>query len=214
MIRFWNIFTKITAWPLQWLCFRTRIYYEDKNVQSRRIKGPAIVICNHTSVFDYAVLLFVFFSRTVRYQMAEVLFDKKPLGTLLRLLGGIKVDRNSHNYGYMTVCEDILSDGGVVGIFPEGRIPKDDETRPLEFRDGAAYLALYGNVPIIPVYTNGSYFQKRHASVIIGKPVNVNDLTDIDNDDLTDKEKIKIITGSLREKIILLGEELTKRDER
>ena len=62
LIKFFNWFTKITAWPVQKLLFRTKIHYEDKSVQSRRIKGSAILISNHTSVFDYAAHLFVFFS--------------------------------------------------------------------------------------------------------------------------------------------------------
>lgn len=61
MIRFFNTFTKITAYPVQKACFNTKILYEDKSVQNRRIKGPAIVVSNHTSVYDYAVLLFCFF---------------------------------------------------------------------------------------------------------------------------------------------------------
>ena len=51
---------KFTGWPVQWLCFRTKVTYENRAVQSRRIKGPAIIVSNHTAVYDYAVLLFVF----------------------------------------------------------------------------------------------------------------------------------------------------------
>ncbi|MBR6312636.1 MAG: 1-acyl-sn-glycerol-3-phosphate acyltransferase, partial [Oscillospiraceae bacterium] len=142
MIRFWNAFVKITGWPVQLLCFRTRIYYSDRERQGRRIKGPAILISNHTSVFDYAVWLFVFFSRTLRYQMAELLFHKKPLGTLLRLLGGIYVDRDARDMGFIAESERILEKGGVVGIFPESRLPRKGEERPLPFAPSAAYLAL------------------------------------------------------------------------
>ena len=52
LIDFFNRFVKITAYPVQKLIFRTKVYYQDKNVQSRHIKGAAIVISNHTSVFD------------------------------------------------------------------------------------------------------------------------------------------------------------------
>ncbi|MBQ5503594.1 MAG: hypothetical protein IIT95_00710, partial [Oscillospiraceae bacterium] len=77
LISFFNWFVKITAWPAQKIVFRTRHIYEDRSLQSRSIKGPAIIISNHTSVFDYAALLFVFFGRTLRCQMAEVLFKKR-----------------------------------------------------------------------------------------------------------------------------------------
>ena len=64
-IRLFNIFAKITGWPLQWLCFRTKVLYEDPSVQKRHIRGSAIVISNHTSIYDYAVFLFVFWTRTM-----------------------------------------------------------------------------------------------------------------------------------------------------
>ncbi len=199
MIRFWNAFTKITGWPVQFFCFRTKVYYEDKKVQSRRIKGPAILISNHTSVFDYAVYLFVFFSRTLRFQMAELLFKKRFLGRLLRLLGGIYVDRDGHGFGFLTKSQDILSRGGVVGVFPEGRIPLPEETRPLEFKVSAAYLALSSGVPVIPVVTNGSYFKRSRARVLIGKPLLASDLIP---EGLDEKQSLQSASEQLRQRII------------
>ncbi|MBQ1685110.1 MAG: 1-acyl-sn-glycerol-3-phosphate acyltransferase, partial [Clostridia bacterium] len=110
------------------ICFRTKVYYENKAVQSRRIRGSAILVSNHTAVYDYAVMLFVFFTRTLRYQMAEVLFRKKVLGPFLKNMGGILVDRDSTNYSFMSESARILEQGGVVGIFPEGRLPREGET--------------------------------------------------------------------------------------
>ena len=205
MIGILNTFTKVTGWLAQKICFRTKVYYEDKAVQSRKIRGSAIIISNHTSVFDYAVFLFVFWSRTLRYQMAEVLFQKKLLGGFLKAMGGIFVDRGSHDFEFMLKCEQILKDGGVVGIFPEGRIPKKGESLPLDFQIGAAQLALMTNTPIIPVYSNGSYFNKKRARVIIGKPICVADLVD-EQDDY--KENLQYVTTELRNRIIELENSL------
>lgn len=201
LIKFWNWFTKLTAWPIQWLLFRTKIYYEDPSKQKRHIKGPAVIISNHTSVFDYVVWLFVFYTRTVRFQMAELLFKKKVLGVLLRMLGGIYVDRNAKNFGFVTESLDILENGGVVGIFPESRIPLKHEKTPLEFKTSAAYIALTSGVPVIPVYTNGSYFNRKRAAAIIGKPLFASELT---KQNLTDKENINEVSVQLRNRIIEL----------
>lgn len=205
MIRFWNAFVKITGWPAQLVCFRTKVTYEDKAKQGRRIRGSAIIVSNHTSVFDYAVMLFVFFGRTLRYQMAELLFDKKFLGPLLKSLGGIYVDRNGSNLGFMQQSIDILRKGGIVGVFPEGRLPKAGETPPIEFRPGAAFLALTTGVKVIPVYTNGSYFCKKRARVVIGAPLDPRALAD---PALSEKENIDRFTQEMRRKIIQLGETL------
>ena len=192
---------------VQFFAFRTKITYEDKNIQNRFIKGPAIIISNHTSVFDYAVYLFVFWSRTLRVQMAELLFDMKPLNILLKLLGGIKVDRNSHNFGFIEKSCDILKEGGVVGIFPESRIPLPDEKRPLEFKTSAAYIALRSEVPVIPAVTNGSYFNKKRARVLIGTPINVQDFTD---ETLSERENIQRVSDGLRARIAEMMEKQEK----
>ena len=202
--------TKWTAWPAYFACFRTKIHYEDKKVQGRHISGPAILISNHTSVYDFAVFLFVFFSRTLRYQMAEVLFKKKLLGWFLRAMGGIYIDRNNYNFSFVEKSEEILHEGGIVGIFPEGRIPLKGEERPLPFKPSAAYIALKSDVPVIPVYTNGSYFKKKRAHVIIGTPMYVSDYYD---DSLTEKENLKKISSILRNKIMELGNELREKKE-
>ncbi|MBO7378057.1 MAG: 1-acyl-sn-glycerol-3-phosphate acyltransferase [Clostridia bacterium] len=207
-IRIVNAFTKITGFLPQLFCFRTKIYYEDKKAQGRRIKGPAIIISNHTSVYDYAVILFVFFWRTLRYQMAELLFRKRLLRNFLKSMGGIFVDRDAHNFSFVGKSEEILKRGGVVGIFPESRLPREGEPRPLEFKPSAAYLALSSGVPIIPVYTNGSYFKRARARVIIGKPVYAADLA---SPDKTDKENVAAVTKALRDRIILLRETLDGR---
>lgn len=201
MIGLFNWFVKITGWPVQFLCFRTKILYEDRKVQGRHIEKDAIVISNHTSVFDYAVYLFVFFTRTLRFQMAEVLYEKPLLALLLHCLGGIRVDRNAHDFGFMPKSLSILSRGGVVGIFPESRLPLPGEERPLPFKVSAAYLALTSGSKIIPVVTNGSYFCRKRARVLIGKPILASDLLE---DGADETENLAIVSERLRERIIAL----------
>lgn len=211
MNKFIITFTKLTAWPAWLLCFRPKIHYEDKKTQGRKIKGPAIIISNHTSVYDYALFLFVFFGRTLRYQMAEVLFKKKFLGWFLKRMGGIFIDRDSYNFSFVETSVDILNEGGVVGIFPESRLPRKGEVPPLPFKPSAAYIGLESDASIIPVYTNGKYFGKARAELIIGKPMYLRDYVD---ENLTKKENLRNISEIMRGKILELRDELQKRKEK
>lgn len=204
-INIFNWFTKITGWPVQKICFRTAVYYEDKSIQNRKIEGSAIIISNHTSVWDYAVWLFVFYGRTLRFQMAEILFKRPGLGLLLRQLGGIYVDRFSNDFSFIAKSEKILKKGGVVGVFPESRLPLPGEKRPLPFKASAAYLALASGEKVIPVYTDGSYFNRKHANVMIGCPMYVSEFVD---EDLSEKENLERISELLRERVIELGHKL------
>ncbi|MBR0351624.1 MAG: 1-acyl-sn-glycerol-3-phosphate acyltransferase [Oscillospiraceae bacterium] len=210
-IRLFNIFAKITGWPLQWLCFRTKVLYEDPSVQKRHIRGSAIVISNHTSIYDYAVFLFVFWTRTIRCQMAELLFGKKPLGWILRALGGIRVDRNTHDFGFVAQSEEILRRGGVVEIFPESRLPREGEERPLPFKPSAAFLALSSGAKVIPAYTNGRYFQRGRAVVLIGRPIDPRAVTEGIADE---KERITALNGQMRRRIMELEREYRERCEK
>ena len=207
MSRFLIGFVKVTGLLPQWLCFRTKISYEDRAVQSRRIKGAAIVVSNHTSLYDYAVLLFVFFGRILRAQMAELLFRKKLLGPFLKGLGGIYVDRDSHNMGFVEQSLKILEKGGLLCVFPEARLAREGETRPLPFQTSPFYIALESGAPIIPVYTNGSYFQKKRARVRIGTPIDARAMWRPEEDE---KTNLRRITEAVRQKVIELGRELER----
>ena len=57
-------FFRITGFIPQLIGFRYKVYYEDKSVQGRRIKGKAILMSNHQSVMDVALYLFVFLAET------------------------------------------------------------------------------------------------------------------------------------------------------
>ncbi|MGN1103278.1 MAG: lysophospholipid acyltransferase family protein [Candidatus Coproplasma sp.] len=201
-------FFKITGFPAPLFIFRTKVYYEDKKVQGRRIKGKAIVMPNHQSIMDFAVMMFVFWTRTLRCLMAEVLYSKNFIMTLLlKLLGGIKVNRNTHDFSFLSKAEKILDKGGVVEIYPESRLALPDEEKPLEFKPSVAYMALQSGAPVIPVYTDGQYFNNKRARVIIGTPIDVREWYD---EKLSEKENLDAICKRLREKVIDLKDELQR----
>ncbi len=211
MIWFTNWFVKITGFIPQIFAFRKKVYYEDKKVQGRRVKKKAIIMCNHHTVYDYMVIMFVFWTRSLRCLIAEIMFQKNVfLTALLKLLGGIKVERDAHDFSFVNKSLQVLDKNGVIEIFPESRIPKKGEQTPLPFKPSVAYIALNSDAPIIPVYTNGKFFNKERSRIIIGKPIDVKEWYD---ENLSEKENLSIITEKLREKIIWLKDELERQQE-
>lgn len=204
-------FVKITGFLPQLLMFHTKVYYEDKATQSRRIKGRAIVMSNHHTLMDFAVLMFVFPWRTLRCLMAEVLYKKNFVMTaFLKFLGGIKVNRDTHDFSFLGKAERILEKGGVVEIYPEARLATPDEEKPLPFKPSVAYLALQSGAPIIPIYNDGKYFGKSRTCVVIGKPIYVQEWY---NEQISEKENLDAISKRLREKVLDLQNELRKQRE-
>lgn len=209
MSRFWCWFVKITGFIPFWLVTRFKVYYEDKKVQSKKIKGKAIVMANHYSVFDFATMMYAFPSRTLRCVTAEVIFNKnKFMAWFLRKLGAIKVERESSDFAFVSNVVDLLNENQVIEIYPEARLPLENEKSPLKFFPSVSYISLYGNTPIIPVVTNGAYFKKKRLKVLIGKPI---DVTAFYDHSLTEKENINNITNLLRERIIELTNELERK---
>ncbi len=200
-IRLFNWFVKLTAWPVQRAILRLRISCGDPARQGRRLKGPVLVVCNHNAVYDYAALMFTFFTRTLRVQMAEVLFEKKVLGLFLRALGGIRVDREAHSMRSLGKARALLEKGWAVGIFPEGRLALPGEEKPLPFQPGAALLALETGVPVVPVAVRGVYFREP-IRVRIGAPMDLRALTAAEADP---RAAAALATRLLRERVTALG---------
>lgn len=206
-------FVKITGLPLQYFYFHKKIYYEDKKHTNRKIKGGALIVSNHTSIYDYPLVMYTFFKRTIHTLVAEVIYEKGSfMSKFITALGAIKVDRKSYDFGFMYEMIDVLNANKVGLVFPESRLPteKDEPGQLLEFKPSYVYLALQTGAPIIPVYTNGVYGKlkrkkKDRARIIIGKKFYINDLYDSNK---TEKENIEFINEYIKNKIKNLGEQL------
>lgn len=211
MTLIFNWFLKITAALPYLICFRTKYYYEDKKVQGRHIKKGAIIVSNHNSVWDFGVTLFTFPTRTLRCAAAEILYQKNIFLTVfLKLTGAVRVNRADHDFSFISKFEGVLKKDGVVEIYPESRIPRPEESKPLEFKPSAVYLALHSGKPIIPICNNAKYFSKQRTRVMVGTPIYVRELYD---ENLSERENIKRINDVIRGKIIEFQGQLQEYEE-
>ena len=83
---------KITLWPIQWLYFRKRVYYEDKKTTSRRIKGGALIVSNHKGLMDFPMSMFIFPFHKLYCLMSELIYNH---GKLLDHLKNINLKDSS-----------------------------------------------------------------------------------------------------------------------
>ncbi len=202
-------FVKATGWLPYILINRPRYYYEDKNVQGKKIKGGAMIVANHHSMWDFTAMMYAFPSRNLRCLVSELIYAKgKFVRGLLKGLGAIRVDRDLLNFSFIDQSCQILKNNGVIEIYPEARLPKDGEEKPLPFKTSVAYIAINSEAPIIPVVTNGGVWKGKRMRVLIGKPIQIESLLEKDK---SEKENIEIITNKLRNKIIELNNELENR---
>lgn len=198
------LFVKITGLFPALLLFKPRVTWVGNN---RKLPATCILVSNHRSLMDFALYLLVFPFRTIRFLMAEVLFNKSKLfAWFLRAMGGIRVDRDSFQFGFVADSIQVLEKGGTLGVFPEGRLPIGG--RPFPFTPSTAFIATkVPQVPIVPVYTDGNYGLLKRAGVVIGEPIY---LADFMQEGLTESEQLKHLTEVLEQKVRGLGEYIKK----
>lgn len=196
-------FVKLTGIIPALLFFKPRVFKDGV----KKLPSPCIIVSNHKSLLDFVLYLLIFPLRTIRFLMAEVLFNKgKLFSTFLKLLGGIRVDRDAFNFEFVSQSLEVLDKGGTLGIFPEGRLPING--KPWPFTVSTAFIASKTEAPIVPVYTDGNYGITKRANVMIGEPFVLNDYR---KDGLSEEEQLKHLTSVLEEKIFTLKDKLEER---
>lgn len=108
-------------------------------------------VCNHTSMADIMLMLYVTKNPFVFVGKKEL--SKIPLFGFFYKRTCILVDRGSprSRSDVFESAEEKLNQGLSVCIFPEGEVPDDRSILLSEFKDGAFRLAIEHNIPIAPM---------------------------------------------------------------
>jgi 1-acyl-sn-glycerol-3-phosphate acyltransferase len=139
--------------------------------------GPAILVGNHTSGLD-PLFIQSCCPRLIIWMMAKEYYDVKPLRFVFRTIEIIPVERSGRDLHATRAALRTLQDGRILGIFPEGRIATDRQMLP--FQTGVALMAIKANVPVYPVYLDGTqrgkemkeaFARPNAATVTFGPPV-------------------------------------------
>jgi 1-acyl-sn-glycerol-3-phosphate acyltransferase len=140
-------------------------------------EGPGLLVANHLGDADF-VLGLAYAPLVVEPIVKIEIFDLPILGKVLDAYGVIWVHRGQPDRRALRVIMEAMKQKRMVGIAPEGR---ESLTGALEEgTDGAAYLALKTEAPIIPVTFTGTEnarvlnnlkrFRRTDITVTIGKP--------------------------------------------
>ncbi|MGW4544190.1 lysophospholipid acyltransferase family protein [Streptomyces chartreusis] len=125
--------------------------------------GPVILAVNHSHNIDGPMVMGVA-PRPVHFLIKKEAFVG-PLDPFLTGIGQLKVDRHAADRTAITQALDVLRNGGVLGIFPEGTRGEGDFA---SLRAGLAYFAVRGDAPIVPVAVLGS--SERRGRLVKGLP--------------------------------------------
>jgi len=176
-------------------------------------QGPYILATNHECHLD-SLFVACLLPRDVQHRMVVLSKKEHFAGLITRLIAalchGIPVDRAQISADVLGLCAQVLRQGGVLLIHPEGTRSPDGRLQP--FKKGAAVLAGHMECPLVPIHIDGGYeFWPRHSffprsrhriSVVIGPPIHPR---------MIPPQTARELTRELSLSIAALGEGLTKR---
>ena len=154
-------------------------------------EGGFVLAANHTSNFDPWPLGIPFLpDRQLRFMAKAELFNP-VLAPFLRAGGAFKVRRGEGDIEAMRTAVELVREGEIVVMFPEGTrqtkgLVKRHTARP---HTGAARIALTANAPLVPVAIGGTdrLLRLGPLRVAYGPPI---DLSDLDGQDIKTAAKL------------------------
>lgn len=168
-----------TLWPLK-----------THGVENVPRNEAAVIVCNHLSMIDPFVVGYSA-RRLVSFMAKEELFSVPVVGFLIRKVGAFPVDRARRDPATMRTAMQVLKEGDLLGMFPEGTRSTTGEM--LELRAGAARLASRTKTVIVPaavINTDralppGKMIRPARISVRYGVPFHLTELEENPKDDAT-----------------------------
>jgi 1-acyl-sn-glycerol-3-phosphate acyltransferase len=132
--------------------------------------GAAVIVCNHVSFVD-PVLLMAASPRPIRFIMDARIFRTPGLGLFFRLAKAIPIaSKNDDPAAYeaaFAAADQVLAEGDLLGIFPEGGITNDGTLKP--FKGGVMRILDKRRVPVVPVALQnlwGSFFSRADGAAM------------------------------------------------
>ncbi|UAL54791.1 MULTISPECIES: lysophospholipid acyltransferase family protein [Metabacillus] len=137
-------------------------------------KEGAVLLCsNHIDNLDPPTVG-ISAPRQVHFMAKEELFRVPVLGGIVRKVGSFPVKRGMSDREALRNGLNVLKDGGVLGLFPEGTRSKDGQLG--KGLAGAGFFALRSNALVVPCAVIGTYKPFNKVKVFFGEPINLDPL--------------------------------------
>ncbi|ADI02248.1 MAG TPA: 1-acyl-sn-glycerol-3-phosphate acyltransferase [Syntrophothermus lipocalidus] len=160
---------------LRWLsrCLFFLCRWRVEGIENVPASGPVIIAANHVSNWD-PVAVGAALTRTVHFMAKEEMFENQVLAKFFTAIHAFPVKRGAPDRKAIRRALELLGEGQVVGMFPEGTRSKTGELRKPQ--PGVAMIALKARAQIVPVACIGTRGLvpcgwRRPFIIRIGKPV-------------------------------------------
>lgn len=138
-------------------------------------EGGVLLCSNHIHALDPPVVG-ILAPRPVHFMAKDELFHMPILKQLIPHLNAFPVKRGMSDREAMRKAIQLLKQGNVVGLFPEGTRSQDGKLKP--GLAGAGFFALKGDAVVVPAAIIGPYKAFKRLKVVYGKPLDMTEYRD------------------------------------
>ena len=154
-----------------------RLYYHPKFIGKENIpkKGPFLLVGNHKHLMDQCGPILAT-RQVIHFLAKDEYFKNNKTRWFFKSVGCIPVNREIHDKEAKEAALEVLRDGGVVGLFPEGTRNRTDKFL-LPFKFGAVSMAKKTDAYLVPFSITGDYkFRSKNLVYRFGKPFKVTNM--------------------------------------
>ena len=163
---------------------------------------PVMYASNHSSMFDIWAL-FATLPGSVRFVAKQELFKIPLLGSAMRAVGHIPIDRAARKKAFQAYDEaarTIQRGTSSILVFPEGTRSRTGELLP--FKNAPFGLAIAAQVPIVPVYVHHTFeilpkgawrLRPRPIRLLVAPPIATAGLRPDDRERLRDEVRAAMV---------------------
>jgi 1-acyl-sn-glycerol-3-phosphate acyltransferase len=148
---------------ISWLLLKIFWKVEVTGIENIPEKGAFIIAANHVSYLD-PFFLAISMKRKICFITKKEAFNNIFVKFILNKLNAFPVDREIIDILAMKKAINILQEGKILGVFPEGSRSLNGELQKLKL--GVIKLAIKTGVQIIPVGISGTYKIYPHGKVL------------------------------------------------
>lgn len=166
---------------------------EVKGSENIPTTGGVLLCSNHIDNLDPPIVG-ITSPRTIHFMAKEELFNVPVLKSILPSLNAFPVKRGMSDKQALRTGLQVLKDGNVLGLFPEGTRSKTGELG--QGLAGAGFFALRTDAKVVPCAIIGPYKPFKKLKVVFGKPIGMEELRERK---ATADEATELIMNSIRE---------------
>ena len=174
-----------------------KLYYNPTIIGKENIpkEGSILIVGNHKHLMDQCLAI-ISTKRVIHYMAKKEYFDGK-FAWFFKMAGCIPVDRSKKDENAKSSGLEVLRNGEVLGLFPEGTRNRTTNFL-LPFKFGAVSMANKTDSYLVPFGITGDYkFRSKNLTIRFGKPFKASNDLEKANKRL-EEEVAKLMKESLK----------------